>query len=149
MGESKGIKPSVLEVPCRVWCGGTSSGTALVSRDRLSFWGGFDPRTGRIVDRYSELCGQSVAGRILVFTSTKGSSGTSGMLALAQRAGNAPNGMINIEIDCMAVLGCLVTGIPLVSLESADPFALIQTGDHIEIDGGRQVVRIRPQSVRS
>lgn len=64
------------------------------------------------------------------------------MLALAQRADNAPAGMIHVEIDPMAVLGCLATSTPLVSLLDEDPTIVINDGDWVVInaDKGEVVV---------
>ena len=36
---------------------GTASGEALVSREPLSFWGGYDWKTGEIIDRRHPLSG--------------------------------------------------------------------------------------------
>jgi predicted aconitase with swiveling domain len=44
-----------------------SEGLALVTRDRISGWGGIDSRTGTIVETRHELRGVSFAGRVLVF----------------------------------------------------------------------------------
>jgi len=76
--------------------GGFAEGPALVADTRLSFWGGFDPVAGRIVEVGSPLEGQEVTGKVLVFRSTKGSSGTSRMLRLAKITGRFPAAFINL-----------------------------------------------------
>ena len=53
---------------------GKISGEALVSSDSISFYGGVDPDNGVIVEKGHDLEGQSVAGKILVFPSGKGST---------------------------------------------------------------------------
>ena len=55
--------------------GGIAEGEALVTRERISGWGGIDPRTGTIIETRHELRGQSFAGKVLVFPGAKGSSG--------------------------------------------------------------------------
>lgn len=35
---------------CKTWVTGQTQGKAVIARERISFWGGFDPQTGRIVD---------------------------------------------------------------------------------------------------
>ncbi len=44
---------------------GIAEGEALVSREPLSFWGGYDQNTGEIMDRRHPLAGSMAAGRIL------------------------------------------------------------------------------------
>jgi len=123
------------QLQCRQLVPGKTSGEALVSRERISFWGGFDPQTGLIVDRYSGLRGKDVTGKVLILLSTKGSSGTSGMLSLASRAGHAPAAMIHVDVDPVAVMGCLANRIPFLQASEFDPFEHVKDGDWIEIDG--------------
>lgn len=125
---------------------GTVKAEAIVARTRLSFWGGFDPRTGVIVERDSPLRGVEVAGRVLIFVSTKGSSGTSGMLSIAARAGLAPAAFVNAEVDAMAVLACVVNEIPMVVDVDVGIFEQLVTGDVVEIDGERGCVRLIERS---
>ncbi|MEE9416856.1 MAG: DUF126 domain-containing protein [Acidimicrobiales bacterium] len=87
---------------------GTAVGDVLRLDEPLSFWGGFDGATGRIVDRRHPQSGQSVAGRILAMTSGKGSSSTSSVLAEAIREGTAPLAIIMAEPDEIVVLGAVV-----------------------------------------
>jgi hypothetical protein len=55
--------------------GGVSEADALVTRERISGWGGVDPRRGTVVETQHELRGRSFAGKMLVFPGAKGSSG--------------------------------------------------------------------------
>ena len=41
---------------------------------------------------------------------------------------------VNTDIDALAVLGCVVNRIPMVSDLDGDPFEIIQTGDHVVVD---------------
>jgi len=113
---------------------GQAEGEALAADTRISFWGGFDPKTGCIVQD-GPLQHAKAAGKILVFTSTKGSSGTSGMISLAKRGNLHPLAFINTEVDCMAVLACTVCGIPMIADLDQDPFQVIRTGDYVRVDG--------------
>lgn len=134
--------PPDLELSGRALSHGVASGPALVTRERISFWGGFDPRTGRIVDPYHELRGCDVRGRVLVFQSFKGSSGGSSVLDVARQLGTTPAAMINVEIDALAVLSCQLIGIPLIRLQGFDPFELIATGDRVRVDGDNGLVQV-------
>ena len=92
----------------RGYAAGTATGSALVLRAPLSFWGGLDAATGEIVSHAHPDRGQVVAGRILVLPSGKGSSSSSSVLAEAIRLGTAPTGIILGRPDAIMVIGCLV-----------------------------------------
>ena len=134
--------PEVIEIKCRGLVKGKASGEALVAPTTLSFWGEVDPVSGRVIASGHPLEGQLLRGKVLVIRSTKGSSATPMVIGLAHREGNAPVAFINTEVDCLAVLGCVVNQIPMVADLERDPFEVIQSGDHVEVDadGGRIVV---------
>ena len=71
---------------------GEAAGEALVTRDALSFWGGYDFHTGEIIDQHHPLAGVRAGGRILAVPFSKGSSTTTAVLLEAVRAGTAPGG---------------------------------------------------------
>lgn len=131
-----------IEIKCRGLIKGKASGEALVAPATLSFWGEVDPMTGRIIASGHPLEGESLGGKVLVIRSTKGSSGTPLVMGIAHAEGNAPVALVNTDVDCLAVLGCVVNEIPMVADLEQDPFEIIQTGDRVEVDadGGRIVV---------
>ena len=71
------------------------------------------------------------AGRVLGFCPTKGASGTPMILRLAALGGKAPAAMINIELDGLAALGCIVNGIPVIADLERGPFEATATGDDV------------------
>ena len=52
--------------PVRCYAAGTAEGPALVLGGSLSFWGGVDAATGRIIDRSHADSGACITGAILV-----------------------------------------------------------------------------------
>ena len=122
--------------------GGVGEGPALVADVYISFWGGFDPTTGKIIQAGSPLEGESVAGKVVVFRATKGSSGSSRMLRLSKMIGTAPAAFINTELDELSVLSCVAQRLPLVSDLECDPFQAIKTGDWVRVDGERGMVQV-------
>lgn len=88
--------------------GGT--GPALVLAAPISFWGGVDPKTGRIVDVRHPQCGDCVAGTVLFLPGTIGSSSASAVLLELVRAGRAPAAMVLHEPDAILLLGLIVAG---------------------------------------
>ena len=69
----------------RVLAPGTAEGPLLVLSEALSFWGGFDPASGRIVDRHHPQAGAVLAGQVLALPESRGSAGTPAGLAEAIR----------------------------------------------------------------
>ena len=53
---------------------GIIEGEAIVTKDGISFYGGVDPDTGKVVEVGHELEDQSVTGKVLVFPTGKGST---------------------------------------------------------------------------
>ena len=113
---------------------GRAEGEALVADATLSFWGEVDAVTGKVIAVGHPLAGQSLRGKVLVIRSTKGSSGTPMTLNLAKLEGNAPVAFVNVEVDSLAVLGCIVNSIPMITDLAKDPFTFIRTGDHVLVD---------------
>jgi len=117
---------------------GRVEGVALVCREPLSLWGGFNPRTGEIVDRRHAQSGQVATGRVLVLPRTKGSSTGSACLLESIRAGTAPAAIITAEVDAIVALGSIVADelygrcVPAVALD-AESFASLRDGDVIAV----------------
>jgi uncharacterized protein len=87
---------------------GEAAGAALVLAEPLSFWGGIDAATGRIIDRSHPDLGACVTGTILVMPGGRGSSSSSSVLAEAIRRGTAPSGIVLGAADPILTVGALV-----------------------------------------
>jgi predicted aconitase with swiveling domain len=122
--------------------GGLAQGEALVTRDRISGWGGIDPRTGTIIETRHELRGQSFANKVLVFPGAKGSSGWSSQFHIARLAGSAPAAMLFNEMTTKIALGAVVVHAPALTDFDADPFDIIESGDWVKVDAERGIVEI-------
>jgi len=127
---------------------GQGQGEALVLGQPLSFWGGVDPATGRIIDaRHGDL-GASVAGRVLLLPSGRGSSSSSSVLAECVRAGVGPSAIVLREADPILALGSIVAaelygaGPPVVVL-SDESYAAIRTGDAVGVRAGERTAEVR------
>ena len=120
---------------------GVVEGIALVSKECISFVGDVDPQSGIIVRKEHELEGCSIAGKILIFPSGRGSVGSSSILYYLSKKGNAPLAMVNTKIDPPIVSGALLTSIPLVYVEDNRVFDLIKTGDKVRIDANLGMIK--------
>jgi hypothetical protein len=87
---------------------GQAEGPLIVLDEPLSFWGGFDAETGRIIDKNHSQLGIVLTGSIVVMPHGRGSSSSSSVLAEALRLGTAPAGFILGETDPILVIGALV-----------------------------------------
>jgi uncharacterized protein len=111
---------------------GAASGTPLRLDEPLSFWGGLDLATGRIVDRWHPQGGANVAGRVLMMPAGRGSSSGSAALAEAIRAGVGPAAILLLQRDPIVVVGAMVAAelygrecaVLLASEEDWDRFAV-------------------------
>jgi predicted aconitase with swiveling domain len=122
--------------------GGCAEGEALVTRDRISGWGGIDPRTGTVIETRHELKGVSFAGKVLVFPGAKGSSGWSSQFHIARLAGKAPLAMLFNEMTTKVALGAVVAHAPSVTDFDQDPLQAIENGDWVKVDGDRGIVEV-------
>jgi uncharacterized protein len=121
---------------------GNASGQALVSRMGLSFYGGVDPDTGVVAEAGHDLKGQSIAGKVLVFPSGKGSTVGSYILYRLQKNGHAPAAIINAECETITAVGCIIAGIPC--LDQVD-IAQLESGQNLAVDADQGWVIIQHQ----
>lgn len=107
---------------------------ALVLDEPLSLWGGMDPATGLIVDAHHPQRGVSLAGRVVVMASARGSSSSASVLAEAVRAGVAPAGFVLGEPDLILAIGAAVAeelyGVR-VTIVVDEQWAQIRDGDRV------------------
>ncbi len=111
----------------------------LWSSEGLSFWGGVDASTGRLIDAHHPLHGKSVAGSAFVLPTSRGSCTGSGVLLELALNGNAPAALIFAEEEDILTLGALIAarlfGRPLPVLRAdADAFAALAQSTSIDID---------------
>src|SRR5512134_76131 len=110
---------------------GAAEAEALVTSQGISFFGGVDPETGRVVERGHELEGQSIAGKVLVFPSGKGSTVGSYTLYRLKRNGVAPAAIVNAACETITAVGCIIAEIPCV--DQIDIYRL-RSGQSLRVD---------------
>ncbi|GAB4535989.1 MAG: DUF126 domain-containing protein [Anaerolineae bacterium] len=121
----------------RVIKAGRVEGVALVSPEPIGFFGLLDAETGVIVEKGHPLEGESVAGRVLVFPTGKGSTVGSYTLYRLAKAGRAPAAIINLESEPIVAVGAIISDIPMV--DQVD-ISQIRSGDTVTVDGARVIV---------
>jgi predicted aconitase with swiveling domain len=126
-------------IATRVLVAGEARGEVLSLAQPLSFWGGLDPATGRIIDVHHPQRDEVVTGRILVMPSGRGSSSSSSVLAEAIRARTAPAGVILADADPIVALGAIVAEelyaitMPILEVADAAGYADIARGQRVRI----------------
>jgi predicted aconitase with swiveling domain len=119
----------------QAYAAGDAEGEAFVLSEPLSFWGGVDVETGRIIDRSHPDLGASITRAILVMPGGRGSSSSSAVLAEAIRLGTGPAGIVLAVADPILTVGAIVAqslyGLrcPIVVC----PIDGIATGDRLRI----------------
>jgi predicted aconitase with swiveling domain len=112
---------------------GHGRGTALVSPEPIGFLGGIDPETGIVIEKGHSLEGHSIAGRVLVFPTGKGSTVGSYTLYRLARNNVGPAAIINAQSEAIVAVGAIISDIPMV--DQVD-IAQIQTGDQVTVQDG-------------
>ena len=74
----------------------------------ISFWGGVDPVTGRVIEARHPNFGAELAGTILCLPGARGSSSGSSVLAEILRIGKGPRALVLAEADGVLAVGALV-----------------------------------------
>lgn len=131
----------------RIVAPGIAKGEALVTRQPISFCLGVDAASGRIIDARHELCGQSIAQKILVFPFGKGSSGAGLVILELIRTGLAPAAMINIRTEPVVAIGAIIAryfykrALPMMCISETDFFSL-KSGQclSVDLDAGRLTI---------
>jgi predicted aconitase/predicted aconitase with swiveling domain len=105
---------------------GRARGPVVAGDEALSFWGGVDPATARIIDVHHPLHGVVISGAVLVLPGTRGSCTGSGVLLDMALSGKAPAALVFSEPEDVVTLGALVAGemfgrtIPIVRVPEAE-----------------------------
>jgi predicted aconitase with swiveling domain len=92
----------------RVLIEGEGAGPLLRFTAPLSFWGGVDPKTGRVSDPRHPQHGQSVAGTVLALAEPRGSSSSSAIMLELIARGLAPAALLLGQVDAILTLGIVV-----------------------------------------
>ena len=137
MGEKK-----KLSFKCHKISGGFGAGEVIISKDSICF-SQANPNTGVVIEKNHDLKGQSVANKIVVFPSGKGSSIVQGMgLFLLRKNGVAPKALIIQTPDTVLVASAVVHRIPLVDKVEDEFYQYIKNGAYVEVDSDNGLIKL-------
>ncbi|MCZ7464708.1 aconitase X [Rhizobium rhizogenes] len=118
---------------------GAAKGKVIATTEALSFWGGVDPATGKVIDVHHPLHGICLTGGVLFMPTSRGSCTGSGVLLDLILTGRAPSALVFCEAEDVLTLGALVAAemfdraLPVVRLD-ADNFARFSRAAHVSIN---------------
>lgn len=127
----------------RILIPGAADGPLLRLRAPISFWGGVDPKTGRIADPRHPDHGASIAGTVLAVPATIGSSSSSAVMLELMRGGTAPAALLLGAVDAILTLGVVVARemgygtIPVLAMSPEALIALSANGTRLRVADGR------------
>jgi predicted aconitase with swiveling domain len=119
---------------------GTAEGEAIVTTDAISFYGGVDPDTGKVVEVGHDLEGRTITGKVLVFPTGKGSTVGSYTMYRMKKNKTAPIAIVNKEIDTIIAVGCIISEIPCIDKIDINN---IKTGQYLFVNGSEGTVGVK------
>ena len=128
---------------CRSIVKGSGEGEAIVSREAMCFYL-CDPETGTVIEKNHPLQGRSIAGKVLVLQSGKGSSvvQVDGFYQLSVKE-TLPAAIVVRETEPVLVSSAVVVEEPMVDRMEVDPFEVIRDGDWVRVDGEAEEILVR------
>jgi hypothetical protein len=118
---------------------GRASGKAVVSSCPMSFLGGIDTVTGKILDGECESKGLSISGKVFCFPFGKGSTVGSYAMYQLKLNGAAPAAIVNGSAEPIIATGAIIADIPMV--DGID-VALLRTGDDLVLDADKGTLEL-------
>jgi predicted aconitase with swiveling domain len=122
--------------------GGKAEGEAIVSEWPFSFLGDLDPTTGKVPTSGHDLEGKSIAKKVLIFPTGRGSTAGPHIAYVAKGLGNAPVAIICIEAEPVMAMVAIMNDIPMVHQLNLNPLEVIKTGDYVKVDGDSATVEV-------
>jgi predicted aconitase with swiveling domain len=111
----------------------------MVLDEALSFWGGFNPLNGEIIDTHHPQYRAHVGQSVLFISQSRGSAGTPAAIAETLRNGSGPaafvlaNADLNISIGVMVANRLYQLNVPVIEI-SATQMAQISNGCNLCIE---------------
>jgi predicted aconitase with swiveling domain len=125
-------------ISARVLNPGSARGAIIVLEEPLSFWGGFDPASGVVIDRHHPQCGETLSGKVVLMRESRGSGTAPGAIAEAIRLGTAPAAIVLVEPDINLAIGAMTAAqlygkhCPILAVADDDYMSLARA-HHIDI----------------
>ena len=109
----------------------------------VSFLGGIDPDTGKIIEKNHDLKGETIKNKIFCFPSGHGSTVGSYVLYALAKKKLAPKAIVNQTADSVVVVGAIIANIPMI--DKID-IAQIPNGTTVEVDAEKGTVKLQEET---
>lgn len=131
-----------LKFKCHKISEGCAEAEAIVSKDDIMFYL-MKPETGEVIEPHHDLEGQSIAKKILIFPSGKGSSvvQADGLYQLNMH-GNMPKGMIVKYPETVLISSAIIMEVPMVDKVEEGFYDEIKSGDIVRINADEGFIEI-------
>lgn len=126
-------------LPVDILVPGHGVGEALVLDAPLSFWGGVDSESGRIIDRQHPQCNIRVSGRVLVLPGVRGSTAAPGALLELLMSGAGPAALLTGRFEVVPLVTALTVSLldraplPVAVMQSPTRHAGLRTGVTVSV----------------
>ena len=115
----------------------------LVNQGSFAFMGDVDLETACIIAKSNPNYGKSIAGKILIFEETKGSSGGSTVLITLYKQGKAPAAIISSKpADFNLTEAAILTKVPYACNLEKNALDVLESGSIGEVDLEKGVLRV-------
>ena len=131
------------EMKLRSIVDGKVEGEAIVSPNPISFFGEIDPQSGKILDSKNPLYGKTIANKIFVFPGGRGSTVGSYVIYGLKKNQASPLALVTNKAETIVVAGAILAEITLVDQFEKDVTTIIKSGDIIQIDTEKQILKIK------
>ena len=122
---------------------GSAEAEAIVCPDSFSFLGDVDMDTGEIIAEDNPNKGKNLAGKVLIYKETKGSSGGCVVLMTLAKKGIAPAAIVTVKpADYNLTEGAILCRIPFVCEPEGDILAEIKTGLKVNVDADSGIISV-------
>lgn len=138
---------------------GQAQGPIVATHEGLSFWGGVDAASGMVIDAHHPLHGETLADKIVLMPTTRGSCTGSGVFLELALNGHAPAALVFREHEDVVTLGAMIAQrmfdrcVPVIRL-TAEEFDAVSTAGSATISDvaltvGDLTLPLKPQSAKS
>ncbi|OWT32640.1 hypothetical protein BGI41_06605 [Methanobrevibacter sp. 87.7] len=127
-------------INCRKIAKGKASGELFVSSEPISFLGGVDPETGKVIDIKHELKDQSIKDKILFIPGGKGSTVGSYVIFQMKKNNTAPKAIICLKAEPIIATGAIMSNIPMV--DSPDNTENLVNGQKVEVNSDEGTIKL-------
>jgi predicted aconitase with swiveling domain len=137
----------VIALKCHRGIGPAVTGRALVAADNFSARYDLDRMKGVFSRTSHKLYGENYVDQVLVLRTAKGGVASAWMLHEMAARGMAPKALIFDRTNSILAQGAAFAQLTLVDrFEAGDPTTIIRSGDEVEIEPDKGLVRILNRS---